>query len=257
MLRLITIPISHYCEKARWALDRMGLEYVEEAHLQVFHYAATLGAGGGVTAPVLVHEHGVLDDSNAICRWASHRRHTTSPLYPPDRLAEVEHWVALLDRDLGVPGRLIMYQECLAHPDDMMQWMSTGAPAYQARMLRRAFGLARRFVTARLGVSAVAAQHGRDTCLRVFDDVAATISSNGHLVGSAFTAADLTFAALAAPVVLPPQYGVPLPPLDALPASYATLIEELRAHPAGGYALRLYRDERHRRLETRDGSLTE
>ena len=30
VLRLVTIPISHYCEKARWALDRAGIGYHEE-----------------------------------------------------------------------------------------------------------------------------------------------------------------------------------------------------------------------------------
>jgi len=39
-MRLITIPMSHYCEKARWALSHAGVDFVEEAHLQVFHYAA-------------------------------------------------------------------------------------------------------------------------------------------------------------------------------------------------------------------------
>ena len=33
--RLITIPISHYCEKARWALEWSQIPYVEEKHLQV------------------------------------------------------------------------------------------------------------------------------------------------------------------------------------------------------------------------------
>ena len=28
--RLVTIPISHFCEKARWALDRAGVDYVEQ-----------------------------------------------------------------------------------------------------------------------------------------------------------------------------------------------------------------------------------
>ena len=31
-LRLVTIPISHYCEKARWALERAGIAYREERH---------------------------------------------------------------------------------------------------------------------------------------------------------------------------------------------------------------------------------
>ena len=34
LLRLITIPISHYCEKARWALDRAALAFREERHVQ-------------------------------------------------------------------------------------------------------------------------------------------------------------------------------------------------------------------------------
>jgi glutathione S-transferase len=37
LLRLITIPISHYCEKARWALERAGLPYREERHVQGIH----------------------------------------------------------------------------------------------------------------------------------------------------------------------------------------------------------------------------
>jgi glutathione S-transferase len=36
-LRLITIPVSHYCEKARWALTKLKLPYVEEAHMPPFH----------------------------------------------------------------------------------------------------------------------------------------------------------------------------------------------------------------------------
>jgi glutathione S-transferase len=34
MVRLIIIPISRFCEKARWALERAGIAY-REGHLQV------------------------------------------------------------------------------------------------------------------------------------------------------------------------------------------------------------------------------
>src|SRR5215475_11254459 len=49
MLRLITIPISHYCEKARWALDRAGIAFREERHVQLVHRVAARRAGGGST----------------------------------------------------------------------------------------------------------------------------------------------------------------------------------------------------------------
>src|SRR5438270_1541709 len=71
---LITIPISHYCEKARWALDRAGVAYREEPHLPLFHYTGTFRAGGGRTVPVLVTDDGVLADSTDIVAWADARR---------------------------------------------------------------------------------------------------------------------------------------------------------------------------------------
>ena len=48
-LVLVTIPFSHYCEKARWALDRAGLAYEERAHLPLAHYLPARRAGGGKT----------------------------------------------------------------------------------------------------------------------------------------------------------------------------------------------------------------
>jgi len=73
MLRLITIPISHYCEKARWALERAGLPYREERHVQGIHRMAARRAGGGATVPVLVAGDGVLGQSREILAWVDRR----------------------------------------------------------------------------------------------------------------------------------------------------------------------------------------
>ena len=60
-----------------------------------------------------------------------------------------------------------------------------------------------------------------------------------------FGAADLTFAALCASIIVPPIYGVALPQPDVLPPDIAALVKKAREHPAGAYALGLY--EKHRR----------
>ena len=57
-LRLITIAISHYCEKARWALERAGLPYAEEPHAPLLHLWPVWRAGGGDSVPVLVADGG-------------------------------------------------------------------------------------------------------------------------------------------------------------------------------------------------------
>ncbi len=64
-----------------------------------------------------------------------------------------------------------------------------------------------------------------------------------YLVGDRLSAADVAFAALAAPVVAPARYGGPLPPRRAWPADYARYVDTMRATPAGRFALALY-DER-------------
>jgi glutathione S-transferase len=62
-------------------------------------------------------------------------------------------------------------------------------------------------------------------------------------VGDRFSAADLTFAALAAPMVLPTEHPFPLPVALLSPSMHA-LVREFREHPAGAFALRVYAEQR-------------
>src|SRR5688500_10692304 len=71
--RLYTIPLSHYGERARWALDLAGVDYEERHHVQMFSWAVALRTGGRKTLPVLVTDDGAINDSADIVRWASAR----------------------------------------------------------------------------------------------------------------------------------------------------------------------------------------
>src|SRR5262249_30649378 len=116
---LVTIPISHFCEKARWALDRTGVPYRERAHLQVFHIFAVRRAGGGRTAPVLVWDGRVLADSADILEAASAQAPSGSKLYPDDQrvAAEARELQRDFDERLGPEGRRWMYYELRGRSD--------------------------------------------------------------------------------------------------------------------------------------------
>src|SRR5438270_13450418 len=86
--RLVTIPISHFCEKARWALDRAGIEYVEQPHVQLVHVFAARLAGGGRTVPVLVTESNVIAESGAILRWTAGQVRLNRRWSPEGQLAQ-------------------------------------------------------------------------------------------------------------------------------------------------------------------------
>ena len=237
--RLITIPISHFCEKARWALDRAGVDYVEERHVQLVHVLAARRAGGGRTVPVLVTADGrVLRESSDILRW------TDAGLYPGDEAAALE---SRFDAGLGPDGRLWMYHQTLPVVKDMGPWALAGVPRWERGAFRVAGRLVDVAIRRYLGVDAGAAAAALVRVERVFDEVAQRLADGRrHLAGDGFTAADLAFAALSAPVLLPAAYGAPLPPPEALPDAYAREVRRFRAHPAGAFALRLYEQERQR-----------
>jgi glutathione S-transferase len=235
--RLVTIPISHYCEKARWALERAGLTYREERHVQGVHMLASRRAGGRGTTPVLVTEHGTFAGSEWIVRYADLH------LEPQDRLftgdPEVEALSRRLDAGLGPDGRRLIYAHMLPRPELMLAYNNQGVPAWEAKALSAFYALAHRWARRRLEIKSL--DDDRARVLAEFDAIAALLADGRpYLTGERFTAADLTFACLAAAVVVPPEYGVELPQPDQLPAPVREDIERFRAHPAGAYALELF-----------------
>jgi glutathione S-transferase len=63
-------------------------------------------------------------------------------------------------------------------------------------------------------------------------------------VGDNLSSADITFAALASPVIRPEHHPVYDSRLAKLPTEMVGLVEELRATPAGELVMRMYREHR-------------
>jgi glutathione S-transferase len=244
---LITIPISHYCERARWALDRAGLAYRERAHLQMIHWVAVKRAGGGRTVPVLVCDDGVLPDSADIVQYADSLAPENLRLYPDDPAAAAEIREVEFDfaENLGPSGRLWMYNALHDRRDLALAYGCTGVPRWEREALRIAYPILIRGVSRYLGVTPAEAEEAETEVRSAFDAVAERLADGRpYLCGSKFTAADLTFASMAAPALVPPEYGVPLPQPDELPPAMGQTVRELRDHPAGRHAMRMYREMR-------------
>jgi glutathione S-transferase len=250
-LRLITIPISHYCEKARWALERVGMPYREERHVQGIHRFAARRAGGGITVPVLVTPEGAIGESQEILEWVDARTPAEQRLFPKDPQArrEVDHLCRRFDDELGPKGRRLMYVHMLAQRKLALSFNNEGVPAWEDRAIRYGWPLIVRVIQRVLDIRPGIEIADEAAVWGELDYVAELLADGRpYLCGERFGAADLTFAAMCASVLAPPVYGVPLPQPDVLAPSTATLIERVREHPAGRYALGLFTKHRRERV---------
>lgn len=252
MLRLVTIPISHYCEKARWALERAGLEYREERHVQGIHQIAARRAGGGKTVPVLVTPEGALGESADILAWVDQRTPPEHRLFPAEEVArrEVESLCRRLDAELGPRGRRLIYVHMFTQRQLALDFNNQGVPRWEDRTIRRGWPLFQNVISRVLAIKPGVEVEDEAAVWSEFDFVA-QLRADGrpYLCGESFGAADLTFAALAAPMVVPPVYGIPLPPPEILPHEMATVVRRAREHPAGEYALELFTEHRRRAID--------
>lgn len=248
-LRLLTIPMSHYCEKARWALERLGLDYHEERHLQGFHYARTYWVSRNAGVPVLVDGARVIVDSTAILKHLDRHAPDAQRLYPDAGRArqEVEALEDLFDETLGVESRRWFYFHYLPEGRAALRIAGQGAPGIERAIAPLAFPLMRRYATWLLQANARTVAAGLERSRQVVQRTDALLADGrAYLAGDRFSAADLALACMAAPFVLPDEYGIWLPTVDALPAAMRPTVQAFRETVTGRHVLRLFRD--HRRL---------
>jgi glutathione S-transferase len=244
-LRLLTIPISHYCEKVRWALDRLALPYIEERHLQVFHYARSYQLSHGPNVPVLIDGKTCMTDSTAILQYLERYTNDETQLYPLKHRAEIEALEELFDETLGIESRRWVYFHAMQTPSMALRISSQGVPKWQAGIAPLFYPLLKAFIRRKLVVSTGTVELGLERARNVVGQVDSLLSDGrAYLLGNRFTAADLTFASMMAPFLMPPEYGVRLPKLDEIGVAMRSTVEEMRSTRAGQHALFMYQTQR-------------
>jgi glutathione S-transferase len=249
-LRFITLPISHYCEKVRWALDRQRVPYREEKHAPLLHALATLPATGfrTRTVPVLIDENPgvrhVLADSTDCLRYLA-SRYGAAWLYEPAEAAVLEEQ---FDAELGPHTRRFAYFHILPETGTVVPMLMQHAPPLEARITRPLFPLIRRLMRKGMRIDAAGAERSLAKVRQQLEQVSERLrDGRRYLCGDTLSAADISFAALAVPVILPRGYGgIDLPDLEAAPPLLRAEIERARKTPAGELVLRLYAEERRK-----------
>jgi glutathione S-transferase len=240
---LYQFPISHFCEKARWNLDYKGLDFEVHNLLPGPHMVQAKRLSGTNTVPILREDGRCISDSSAI---ALHLEAACPEprLLPVDQatrervLAEEERY----DR-LGEEVRRWIYGYLVYAPafrrvfyagyEAPKRWLGYAMAPALRRILPRAY---------RIRPDTV--ERSR---MRLLDGLAQLETDLGqdparYIVGASFTLADLTAAALYAPLIGPPES--PWTGVEGMPPEYLAMREQLRARVAGQWVLRIYREHR-------------
>jgi glutathione S-transferase len=243
------IEISHFSEKARWALDYKGVEHKRHAPLPGTHIpiAMWLTRGADKTFPVLQLDGRSIGDSTAIVA-ALEQRFPEPPLYPTEpeprrRALELEDF---FDEELGPHMRLLAFHELIAEPD---RFATIAANALPGPLQKRGKGMAglyaRTYASLRFGAgSDTAAERAKAKVLAALDRLDAELDAGGgdYLVGNSFSVADLTAASLFYPLVSPPQGPVSG---AGTPAGLERFREPLQDRPGYKWVEEMFR--RHRK----------
>jgi glutathione S-transferase len=247
------LKVSHYNEKARWALDHKRIPHVRRAAIPGLHHRVAAKLTGGTTLPVLVLGGEAIGDSTRIIE-ALEKRRPEPRLYPADP-GERERALALedfFDEQLGPYSRRAAIHHMLGDPDVTLGAFFPDLKGIGRAAARVAFPLVRRRMRSLLAIDERSVELAYERVREAGERFRAELQPSGYLVGEGFSVADLTLASLLAPAVAPPQYPYPQP--QRAHPLLAPLREALAEHGLVDWTLEIY--ARHRGASAATSSRT-
>ncbi|MEO0617364.1 MAG: glutathione S-transferase family protein [Pseudomonadota bacterium] len=239
---LNVFTISHYCEKARWAFDYLGVPYRAQvlapgAHLQ---RARESGLRRGAL-PFLLTESGPVQGSAAVVTWAERAAGTDAPALSTnatrDTIAGIE---TRLDEVVGVHTRRHFYSEAvLTQPKAVRSIFMMGQPFVQRAKLFAGWGTICKLMARGMDLGPTQREDSRDRLEREFDWLDGLLADGRpYLAGDRFSRADIAAASLLAPAVRPPDH--PLHGVIASPPLHGEDVARWAERPTSRWVCAIY-----------------
>lgn len=250
-LELFQFRYSHYNEKVRWALDHKGLPHKRTDLLPGPHARTIKKLTGQMQTPVLRINDQYVHDSAWIIERLELLFKDAPSLLPPDesnqeRAREIARHFDLV---VGPAVRICAFVAMLDEPDYIARLFADGMSPIKRTLYRALLPMVKGHLKAANGITSDRAIAEAERLLAEnMQALAKLTSKDRYLAGESFSVADLTVAALLAPLLDPshPDMKKPAP----MPERLAELTEKWRNHAAGRWALEIY--ERHRPVVGRE-----
>ncbi len=204
------IEVSHFNEKARWALDYKSVPHRRRAPMPgVLHPVVALTKTRKVTFPILDIDGRSIGDSTAIIAELE-RRYPQPALYPEDpavraRALELEDF---FDEEVAPEIRRLLFWEMSRDPETSAAGLDLlGAPSMPKRVAAPVVGA----VARRYGGKPDVVEEARRRTRAGYQRIADEIGPSGYLAGDSFSVADLTAASILYHLAEPPEFQYEIP----------------------------------------------
>lgn len=206
---LYIFAISHYCEKARWALDYLDIDFEIRHIAPGLHIALAKKLGASASSvPMLVADGQLVQGSAAIIDWADAAASNSKRLTPQTGREECATLEKRLDDVIGIHIRRYYYSEALVeHPQTVKPIFTEDLGFLQKMLIGVTWGMVRKVMIKGMDLGA---EQGRDSkrIIEVELEWLDGLLADGRqfLTGERFSRADIAAASLVAPLAAPSQH---------------------------------------------------
>lgn len=244
MLRLYTFNLSHFSEKARWALDYEGLPYEEKVLLPGPHQLTTRRVAKRSEVPILQHDERYVQGSSAILDYIAEQLGGSKLAPSPAARARALELEREADQAFGRGVQRVVYSVMLEpqHVSKVVDlWVDNG-PSWSRTFYKFALPLISRVVQRMYQTTSpeLVAQ-SQEHFVTFMDKLDAELAHAPYFGGDRPSRLDISVAALLGPLCQPKEHHVRWP---KTPPELETFEARLKGRPTWDHVLRMYREHR-------------
>jgi len=218
MIKLYQFPVSHYCEKIRWALDFKGLPYRKVNLIPGPHVRKILSLASRSQVPVLEDKGQLIQGSAEIIDYldATYPERRLTPA-DPSLAEQARAWEARLDEVAGPAVRTFNYHFLLPYPSVIVPLLTAKHGPVVRLMFYVGYRKLANTMRGWMEINETSAHKAMNDMDEILNDLRQMYANTRYLVGNEFTRADLTACALFAPLFQPNGYGLKWPAREQEP----------------------------------------
>jgi glutathione S-transferase len=243
MIDLYQFTCSHYCEKARWALDYKGIPFTPKNLLPGLHVKVAQTLAAKTCLPIIVDDGRAVQDSTEIITFLDNKYpdHALTPKNPKQAKEALE-WEEYLDEEVGITLRLWFYYHVLPDRGRALRFLLEGGPWYGRPLFAFIYPKVRSAMINRMNINAQSAKDAEERLFGALRRLDHALKDRRYLVGDGFSRADLTACALLSAYCLPNDQEA----IVMFPKQLRTIREQQKASHFFVWVRDMYNHHRHR-----------